>query len=117
MEIKLIIIRTSDPNMLADFYSNLGLEFDYHKHGNSPMHYSTKIGQMILEIYPLAKNQIEADKNLRLGFVSDNFNATLEILKSKSILYTEPTETEFGILTIITDPDGLRSSYIKNNCK
>ncbi len=57
MELKLIVIRTSDPERLASFYSLLGLVFDYHKHGNSPFHYGATIGQTVLEIYPLAKTR------------------------------------------------------------
>lgn len=73
MEIRLIVIRTNDQKRLADFYGLLGFTFEYHKHGNSPMHYSAKIGTMVLEIYPLTKSQTEIDKSLRLGFAIDNF--------------------------------------------
>jgi lactoylglutathione lyase len=50
MEIRLIVIRTNDAKKLSGFYSLFGLSFDYHKHGNSPYHYSTTIGQTVLEI-------------------------------------------------------------------
>ena len=69
MDIRLLVVRTSDTKKLADFYSLLGLVFDYHQHGNSPFHYSATIGQTVLEIYPLTKSQNKADKNLRLGLV------------------------------------------------
>jgi len=61
------------PNLVA-FYSRLGLVFQYHKHGNSPCHYSAEIGDAVLEIYPLAKSQEMAHKNLRLGFVIADFD-------------------------------------------
>lgn len=113
MEIRLIVIRTNDQKRLADFYCLLGLTFDYHKHGNSPMHYSATIGQTVLEIYPLTKSQIEADKNLRLGFGIDNFEDTILTLKNSHIEFTEPTATDFGFLTIITDPDGRKIELYK----
>jgi predicted enzyme related to lactoylglutathione lyase len=113
MEIRLIVIRTNDPKQLADFYSLLGLTFDYHKHANSPMHYSTTIGSLVLEIYPLAKNQTEVDKNLRLGFAIDNFEETLNLLKSNDIIFSAPTATDFGFLTIISDPDGRKVEIYK----
>ena len=106
MEIKLIVVRTADPKQLSDFYSLFGLEFEYHKHGNSPFHYSSLIGKTVLEIYPLTKSQTEADKNLRLGFSVDNFDMTIEKLRSNQIVFlTEPTDTDFGFMTIIEDPD------------
>lgn len=62
IKLKLIVLRTSDIKELADFYTLLGLEFSYHKHGNSPYHYSAPIRGTILEIYPLAKNQSIPDE-------------------------------------------------------
>lgn len=91
---------------LADFYSLLGLKFDYHKHGNSPLHYSAKIGTFVFEIYPFAKTQTETDKNLRLGFAIDNFDEKLKLLEKNEITFMEPTQTEFGFSTILSDPDG-----------
>lgn len=106
MDIRLIVLRTSDTKRLADFYSLFGLIFDYHKHGNSPFHYSTSLGPTVLEIYPLTKNQTEADKNLRLGFGIDNFDQTIRTLKELQVPFSlEPTQTEFGFMAIIADPD------------
>ena len=107
IELKLIVIRTSNPEKLSQFYSILGLKFEYHKHGNSPFHYSTNIGQTVLEIYPFSKNQIEADKNLRLGFSVENFELVISKLKIQNCKFTsEPTETDFGFLAIVEDFDG-----------
>ncbi|NOT93484.1 VOC family protein [Ferruginibacter sp.] len=106
MDIRLIVLRTNDTKRLADFYSLFGLTFDYHKHGNSPLHYSALIGQTVLEIYPLTKSQSEADKNLRLGFGIDNFDKTVLTLKELQVSFSlEPTQTEFGFMAIISDPD------------
>ena len=113
MEIKLIVIRTSDTKRLTNFYSLLGLNFDFHKHGNSPYHYSTTIGRTVLEIYPLTKSQSEADKYLRLGFEVDDFEKTLLTFKENEIAFTEPIQTDFGLLSIITDPDGRKIEVYK----
>lgn len=106
MDIRLLVLRTSDPKRLADFYGLFGLNFDYHRHGNSPFHYSASIGQTVLEIYPLTKNQTEADKNLRLGFGVGNFDQTISTLKELDVKFSvEPTQTDFGFMAIISDPD------------
>jgi hypothetical protein len=106
MEIKLLVLRTSDTKKLSDFYSLLGLIFDYHKHENSPYHYSATLGQTVLEIYPLAKSQTEADKNLRLGFSIDNFDAIVLQLKALQVPFLlEPAQTNFGFMAVIKDPD------------
>jgi predicted enzyme related to lactoylglutathione lyase len=106
MEIRLLVIRTEDQERLANFYSLIGLTFEYHKHGNSPMHYSATIGSLVLEIYPLAKNQTEIEKNIRLGFAVDNFDEILELLRKSNVAVSEPALTEFGFIAVTTDPDG-----------
>lgn len=113
MEIRLIVIRTNDQKRLTDFYSLFGLTFEYHKHGNSQMHYSATIGTLVLEIYPLTKSQTEIDKNLRLGFAVDNFEETLKVLSNNDIAFSEPTLTDFDFLTIISDPDGRKIELYK----
>jgi predicted enzyme related to lactoylglutathione lyase len=106
MDIRLLVLRTSDTKKLADFYSLFGLTFDYHKHGNSPFHYSATLGQTVLEIYPLTKSQTEPDKNLRLGFGIDNFDATIQKLKALEVSFSlEPTQTDFGFMAVVSDPD------------
>ena len=106
MDIRLIVLRSGNPKNLVDFYSLLGLTFDYHKHGNSPFHYSAEIGETILEIYPLTKNQTDADKNLRLGFGIENFDDIIQKLKESQVRFSlEPTQTDFGFMAIVSDPD------------
>jgi lactoylglutathione lyase len=106
MDIRLLVLRTANQERLADFYSLLGLSFDYHKHGNSPYRYTATIAKTVFEIYPLAKNQSEPDKNLRLGFAIDNFDETVGKLKNKGVAFLlEPMLTDFGYRAIISDPD------------
>jgi len=115
MDIRLLVLRTGDTKALADFYSLFGLTFDYHKHGNSPFHYSATIGQTVLEIYPFTKSQTTADKNLRLGFGLDNFDQTIATLKEKSVTFSlEPTQTDFGFMAIISDPDDRKIELYKS---
>jgi predicted enzyme related to lactoylglutathione lyase len=113
MELRLIVIRTSQPERLSEFYSLLGLSFEYHQHGQSPFHYSAKIEKTVLEIYPLSKNQTESDRSLRLGFAISNFEKKLELIKKNGISFSEPFESEFGYMTILVDPDGRKVELYK----
>ncbi|RYU97006.1 VOC family protein [Emticicia agri] len=113
MKVKLIVIRTQDPKRLADFYSLLGLSFGYHKHGKSPYHYSADIDGLIFEIYPLANNQTETDKYVRLGFELDTFDETIEVLRNQGFLLAEPNETDFGLIAIASDSDGRKIELYK----
>jgi lactoylglutathione lyase len=114
MELRLIVVRTADMARLADFYTLLGLKFEYHKHGKSPFHYSATIGSTTLEIYPLVKVQSEADKELRLGFAVDDFDTIIQLLKEKNTEFlSEPMLTDYGFMTIVKDPDGRKIELYK----
>lgn len=115
MELRLLVLRTMDPEKLADFYTVLGFVFEYHKHGNGPFHFSAVIGKTVLEIYPLIKGQTEADKNLRLGFGVDNFDETVLKLKALQVPFTmDPAQTEFGFMAVVTDPDDRKIELYSN---
>ncbi len=106
MELRLLVLRSNDPEKTASFYNLLGFSFEYHQHGNGPFHYAAKMEKAILEIYPLTKSQTETDKNIRLGFAIDHFESTIDKLKLHNIAFAlEPTDTDFGFLAIIVDPD------------
>lgn len=116
MQIRLLLLRTGNPERLADFYGLFGLTFEYHKHGNLPFHYAAAIGQTILEIYPLAKDQLEPDINLRLGFEVVNFSETIQKLRDNNVHFlSEPDVTDFGFMTIIADPDGRKIEIYDQN--
>ncbi len=99
---------------LSDFYKIFGGSFDYHHHGNSPFHYSAKIGTATLEIYPLAKGQEAPDKNLRLGFAVENFDAVINQLEEFGTnFFCAPMQTDFGYMAVIEDPDGRKIELYK----
>jgi len=106
-QINLLVIRTNQPKALAAFYTLLGMEFQYHRHGNGPYHYSTELNGFVFEIYPLLKSQTVADKSLRLGFTVNNLEELVKILeKYNTKILKIPTKTEWGFQAIITDLDG-----------
>ncbi|QEM14087.1 VOC family protein [Mucilaginibacter rubeus] len=114
MKLKLLVIRTADMQKLVDFYKLLGFSFDYHQHGNSPYHYSTTIDGTVIEIYLLTKSQTEADKNLRLGFELDDFDGAIELLEKSGVPFASaPSETDFGFMAVVVDPDGRRVELYK----
>lgn len=49
------------------------------------MHYSSTIGTLVLEIYPLIKRHTEIDKNLRLDYEIDKLEETLKVLSNYNI--------------------------------
>lgn len=107
MNLNLLVIRSSIPEQLADFYGRLGMVFEYHRHENGPFHFSAQIGSTLLEIYPLAKGQEKADKYLRLGFAIDLFDTRIDHLRQQGVTFHQlPMSTEWGIMALIEDPEG-----------
>jgi len=114
MILKLIVIRTGNLERLAKFYNGLGLSLEYHKHGNSPYHYSGNLGETVLEIYPLAKGQEKVDNHFRIGLGVDNFNEIIADLKADNTTFImDPTDTEFGLMAIVLDPDNRKVELYK----
>ena len=107
MNIRLIVIRSADPDRLVHFYRLLGFVFEEHQHGKGPLHYAANIGACVLEIYPLAKNQASPDLNLRIGFTLDHFEESIaQLQKEQTFFVQEPMDNEFGFLAVVTDPEG-----------
>ncbi|MFK7980067.1 MAG: TonB family protein [Saprospiraceae bacterium] len=107
MKIKLIVVRTKDIELLANFYQKLGIQFQYHRHGKGPFHYSADLEGTIFEIYPLLKNQAQADHTLRLGLEVEKLDALIPTLEKANIkILKAPTFAEFGYFAIIQDLDG-----------
>lgn len=90
--LNLIVIRTDNLQGQAEFYTALGMQFDYHKHGNGPYHYASVTDGPTLEIYPLSKNMTKPDHSTRLGFVVKRLEVLIADLKSQGV-------------TIVSEPD------------
>jgi len=107
MNINLLVIRTDQPKELAEFYRQLGMQFDYHQHGKGPWHYSAEIEELVFEIYPLMKNQTSPDTSLRLGFTVEHLDALIGQLKERKVeIIGAPKASEWGYFAIIKDIDG-----------
>ncbi len=64
----LLVLRSLDVSKAISFYHQLlGLKFKPEKHRTGPEHYSSQIGDLVLEIYP-ASAATDVDRTTRLGF-------------------------------------------------
>lgn len=103
----LIVIRTDKLHEQAKLYTAIGFEFDYHQHGNGPMHYASIGTTTTLEIYPLPKSIPTPDTTTRLGFKVENLDIILEnILSEGGKLITPGAATPWGYTVVIADLDG-----------
>jgi lactoylglutathione lyase len=109
MRINLVVLKTLRPTDLADFYGQIGVRFELHRHGTGPLHYAATLDNIVFEIYPLPKDKEKSDDTLRLGFTVDNLDDLL--LKLRSVggkIVKDANVTEWGYVAIIEDLDGRR---------
>lgn len=107
MKVNLIVIKTIRLEELKKQYELIGIQFQYHQHGNGPFHYSAELDDLIFEIYPLPKSQTVVDNTTRLGFTIKDFNETVNrIQESNWKIISEPQTTEWGTIAVIEDLDG-----------
>jgi predicted enzyme related to lactoylglutathione lyase len=107
VQLNLIVIKTNKLQEQAEFYTLLGIQFDYHKHGNGPYHYASITGNPVIEIYPLPKGVSTPDNTTRLGFIVDDLDGIIKNLKSQNMsVIAEPAMTDWGYSAIIQDHDG-----------
>lgn len=105
MKLNLIVIRSAIPAELAEWYARFGLSFDYHRHGKGPLHFSTEINGITLEIYPLKRSQTAADLSLRLGFEVEDLD---EMAAGLADVIQAPERSAWGYKAVVTDPEGRR---------
>ena len=106
--------KTSNPEKLAAFYQKIGLSFCFHQHGNGPFHYASEQDGFVFEIYPLLKNQLEADNSIRLGFEIKNLDQTILILeKENTPILKQPYFSPWGYTAIVKDLDGRKIELVE----
>ena len=105
--LNLVVIKTKEPNELVKTYQEIGLEFEYHRHGKGPMHYANETNGLTLEIYPLPKIKTEADNTLRLGFKVKELDLKVKKLENLGLkVISPPTQKKWGYSAVIKDQDG-----------
>ena len=98
---------------LAQFYSLLGFNFEYHQHGKGVFHYSTVLNDIVFEIYPTPKNT-STDNTTRLGFEVQNLDNLIKELQNKSVkIHNFPIQTDYDYWSVIEDLDGRKIELIE----
>lgn len=104
--LSLLVLRSRNLQRAVEFYRALGLQFQPEQHGSGPVHYSTDLGGVIVELYPLTANA-PPTSSTRLGFTIDNLDEKLLTLEAMGVkIVTQPKETAWGRRAIVKDWDG-----------
>jgi predicted enzyme related to lactoylglutathione lyase len=107
MKLNLLVLKTHRLEPLRVFYSALGLSFVEEKHGSGPPHIAARVGDVVLELYPLPPDAGPADQTTRLGFTVPDLEAALQSLASAgATVASSPGNTPWGRRVVVRDPDG-----------
>ncbi|CAA6818575.1 MAG: Unknown protein [uncultured Sulfurovum sp.] len=111
MQLNLLVLRCKNIKTSKAFYEKLGLTFVQEQHGKGPVHYSTLMEELVMELYPLTKGS-EID-NIRLGFLMEIENI-FEYLERETIVVCSQYQYEDKNVFVVEDPDG-RKIELKSN--
>lgn len=107
VSLRLLVLKTPHLDRLRAFYQALGVELIEEQHGSGPVHYAGRIGDAVLEIYPLPDKGGLADTTTRLGFAVDRLAEVVQGLRvAGAIIAAEPRQTAWGLRAVVRDPDG-----------
>lgn len=106
-EFRLLVLKTTQPQVLRSFYSHLGFVFQREQHRSGPVHYSAPLGEGIFEIYPLPEDR-PTDDTTRLGLAVCHVEDLCRSLANPNDLVIPPRKTEWGVRAVVRDPDGRR---------
>jgi predicted enzyme related to lactoylglutathione lyase len=105
--LKLLVLKTRQIEKVRAFYTTLGIKLTDEKHGDGPLHYAGKVGDTVLEVYPLLDADSAADSTTRLGFAVEDLSARVQsLLDLGTQVVSGPRQTAWGIRAIVRDPDG-----------
>jgi catechol 2,3-dioxygenase-like lactoylglutathione lyase family enzyme len=107
ISLSLLVLKTRDPLRVRAFYGALGIEFVEERHAQGPVHFAGRVGDMILEVYPLAAGISAADTTTRLGFTVDDIETVLgEIRVLDPSLAGGDRALDGKRAIVVRDPDG-----------
>lgn len=103
LAITYLVLRCSDIERSRVFYENLGLHLVAEKHGSGREHYSTRIGSVVLELYP----RTDADtRGLRIGFSVKDLAAMLDVIQQNGVTPIRVDLEASPPHALFRDPDG-----------
>lgn len=103
IDVTLLVLRCSDIEESRAFYETLGLSFVAEKHGSGREHYSTRVGSLVVELYP----QTDAEtRGLRIGFSVADLATTLERFQCNGSVPIRVAWDAVPPNALIRDPDG-----------
>lgn len=104
--LKLVVIRSTQMERVAQWYRLLGIEFASETHGKGPTHFAVEIAGTVFEIYPV-KDEAGVDRTTRLGFSVPDLRATITSMQNMGgEIVQAPQASPWGMRAVVRNPDG-----------
>lgn len=98
----LVVLRCRDLELSKAFYELLGLSFKAEQHGSGPAHYSTRLGETVLELYPAA----DPLTPIRLGISISDLEKTVASVAALGDFVLSFHRERSPSRALIRDPNG-----------
>src|SRR5437588_8514311 len=107
VSLRLLVLKTHQVDRVRAFYEALGIAFTEEQHGKGPIHFAGRVGDVVIEVYPLPDDGTPVDSSTRLGFTVDDLVSVIQALHGIGTeIVTQPRETAWGVQAVVRDPDG-----------
>lgn len=111
--LNLVVLRATDLERSATFYSCLGLTFARHRHGSGPEHLAADMPGAVFELYPLSTDTTPT-KDTRIGFSVSSLDAAIAALREfPGEIVSPPKDSPWGRRAVVSDPDGHRVELLE----
>src|SRR5262245_54794387 len=106
VSLALLVLKSPQVDRVRAFYEALGITFTEERHGTGPRHYAGRVGDVVIEVYPLA-GDVPADASTRLGFSVGDLAGVSQALQGLGApVVKAPEQTAWGFQAVVKDPDG-----------
>lgn len=103
--LSLVVLRATDVAALAAFYRDLGVGFTREQHGEGPRHFTARLGDTVLEIYPQTVGG-PSSSGTRIGLIVRSIDAALTSLARPDAIIAPPENSPWGRRCVLRDPAG-----------
>ena len=104
VSLTLLVLKSRQVDRGRTFYEALGIAFTEERHGTGPRHHAGRIGDVVMEVYPLPDDGT-ADITTRLGFTVENLAEVVQALQGLGTpVAKEPTQTAWRLQAVVKDP-------------